>query len=350
MDPIAPGRVLNGKWTLGAVLGTGGSGMVYEASHRNGIRAAVKILHPKLAADPDQVARFLREGAIANHLEHVGVVAALDDDRTEDGLLYVVFERIDGMSLADILEARAPLSVVEALTLTDKILDVLAEAHAKGIVHRDVKPGNVLVLPSGEVKLLDFGLAKTDRLTSDHAPSPTQSGAIFGTLGFMPPEQASGQTERIDERSDLWAVAAVLFTMLTRQRLHASERPAEALQRASLEAAPPIRSVRSSVPDVVARIVDRGLARARDERFQSAVRMQGAVRFALSSVVPQATSPGSSTTSEPRPPPRAARRRTGVALALGLVGLAALAGFAWLASAAAEPGPRGNLDPSGHSR
>lgn len=337
MHRITKGRVLNGKWTIGELLGSGGTGTVYEASHRNGIRAAVKVLHPALAADEDQVQRFLREGAISNHLEHIGAVAAFDDDRTDDGIVYVVFERLEGSSLAEIIEQRAPLPVTEALTLTEKILDVVAAAHAKGVIHRDIKPGNIHVLPNGDVKLIDFGLAKGQAVASDNGPNPTQNGVVFGTPGFMPPEQAAGRIDEVDERSDLWSVAALLFAMLTRRRIAEDRTPV-----------PPIRSVRS-VPEVVARIVDRGLSFERADRFQSAVRMQGAVRFALSSLL---TAQGSSepivlpTVESPSAPRRSSFRKSGSgreALALALLAVAALVGLAWLASAAAgaEPPPRG---------
>lgn len=336
MESITPGRVLNGKWTLGAPLGRGGSGMVYEAFHRNGIQAAVKILHPELAADEDRVARFLREGAIANHLEHVGAVVAFDDDRTEDGLVYVVFERLEGKPLSEILEERASLSPVEALRITDALLDVLVATHDHGVLHRDIKPANVFVLPDGAIKLLDFGLAKSDGRVPDW-PSvvPTAQGAVLGTPGFMSPEQARGDAHLVDVRSDLWSVTAVLFTMLTRMRVTAS----------SGVAPPPIRSVRSQVPDVVARIVDRGLSLDARDRFPTAARMQGAVRYALSILTdaPLAAAPAEAPSMpvppEPRRPGRPARN-SGSFVVLALLGVTAFAGVSWLAYASSQPEPR----------
>lgn len=367
MEAIAPGRTLNGKWTLGAPLGRGASGVVYEAFHRNGIRAAVKILHPDLAADEGVVARFLREGAVANYLEHVGAVVAFDDDRTDDGLVYVVFERLEGQPLSAILEHHGLVPPDEALRITDALLDVLKAAHDRGVLHRDIKPANVFVLDSGAIKLLDFGLAKSGRDAPDlPALAPTAPGAILGTPGFMPPEQARGDAYLVDARSDLWSVAAVLFAMLAGTRVP------------TLGAPPPIRSVRPQVPDVVARIVDRGLSPDMGARFQTAARMQGALRYALSALAgaPQAQpsrpelaptpsplaapmtpmTPTTPTTpmapepvdvvapaSLPRLTPRR-RARAGSSstsfVVLALLGVTALAGVSWAAYASTRPEPR----------
>ena len=354
MPCLAPGRVLNGKWTLGPLLGSGAAGTVHAATHRNGTRAAIKILHPRLLEDEEHVARFLREGYIANLLGHHGVVAVLDDDRAEDGLVYLVMELLDGTCLAELIERRAPFSVAEALDITDKILDVLSVAHEKGVVHRDIKPGNVFVLRDGAIKVLDFGIACARGKRDGHGSAlanPTRPGTIIGTPGFMPPEQARGRTELIDARTDLWAAAAVLFAMLTGRRLHAGATPTEELARAMLEAAPPVRTVLRSLPEVVARLVDHGLAFHRERRFQTAQRMQGAVRFALQSVL---ASPVRGETVE-RPTVRKeeeeeavapARPATRVARSLPIVGLVlgatTLAAVVWLGCTVVRSPPRGH--------
>ncbi len=342
LTSLAPGRVLNGKWTLGEQLGVGGAGSVFAAAHRNGTRAAVKVLHPRLAADEEQVARFLREGVIANQLGHPGVVAALDDDVTDDGLVYLVLELLEGTSLAERIEEHAPLDVSEALRIVDQVLDVLRVAHAKGIIHRDVKPSNVFLLRDGSVRLLDFGIAR--------APAPggqaTQMGAIFGSPGYMPPEQAKGAQELIDERTDVWSVAALLFTMLTGTRLHVAPTTNESLARAMFESCTPIRSVLPSLDATVAAVVDRGLAFDRDDRFSSAERMQGAVRFALRnlSAAPASTASKEAVRSSPGPrissgptSDRASPLRA-IALATTAVMLVAfVASLAWLARSEGSP-------------
>ncbi len=338
---IAPGRVLNGRWTLGPLLGRGASGLVFEAFHRNGIRAAAKVLHPHLAADADQVARFLREAAIASRLDHVGAVAALDDDRTEDGIVYVVYERVDGMALADLLAERAPLEVGPALGIADKILVVLAAAHGKGIVHRDLKPENVFLLPNGEVKLLDFGLARLEGgLATALCPAPTADGTVLGTPGFMPPEQALGRVDLVDARSDLWAASALLFVMLTGVRLHDAPTMADRLLRCASEPAPPLRSIRPDLPEAIAEVVDRGLAPRPEERFTSAEHMRSALAAARTArPSPQVAVERPTTPAEPFRPGFRRQPLRPSALLLAGVGVVGLAVLGWIAADAGASAP-----------
>ncbi len=336
MDTLSPGTILNGKWTLGAPLGSGGAGVVYSATHRNGTRAAVKVLHPALVDDEDHVARFLREGAIANHLAHPGVVAALDDDRSDDGHVYLVFELVEGTPLAQIIHERAPMNAAEALAIVDKILDVLKAAHDKGVIHRDIKPANVVLLPNGAIKILDFGVARAGELECGPMVSPTAQGAILGTPCFMAPEQARGRTDLVDARTDLWATAALLFALLTGRPVHGDGAPSEALARAMINAAPPIRFIVHEVPDAVARVVDRGLAFDREARFQDARSMQFAVQLARQGLL--APRDPSTRGEEPFASPPARRHRT-IVLGLALLAFAVtavVASLAWL-SRSADP-------------
>src|SRR5215469_2975526 len=155
------GQVLNGKWQIDRVLDVGGMGAVYVATHRNGRRAAIKVLHARFARDPEVRKRFLREGYVANKLGHPGAVAILDDDIAEDGSPYLVMELLDGESMSAMIQrlgGRAPVS--EVLAVAGQVLEVLQIAHKAGIVHRDIKPANIFVTRGGYAKLLDFGLAK----------------------------------------------------------------------------------------------------------------------------------------------------------------------------------------------
>ncbi|MGH8311592.1 MAG: serine/threonine-protein kinase, partial [Steroidobacteraceae bacterium] len=202
VDPVAyraqlrVGTVLRGKWRLDVLLGVGGMGAVYAATHRNESRAAIKLLHPELNLQPEIRARFLREGRAANVVGHPGAVRVLDDDVTDEGAVYLVMELLDGESL----ESRAArhggsLPVEEVLGVTDQLLDVLASAHDKRIVHRDLKPENVFVTGDGRVKILDFGLAKLTQSEPAVAamsalpttPPQTQAGLVLGTIGYMSP-------------------------------------------------------------------------------------------------------------------------------------------------------------------
>jgi serine/threonine-protein kinase len=272
------GQTLRSKWTLEGLLGVGGMAAVYAARHRNASRGAVKLLHPALAHDPGVCSRFLREGYVANTVEHAGVVRVLDDDTCEDGTVFLVMELLEG----ETVEQRATrkggrLSAEEVLSIADQLLDVLVAAHAKGILHRDVKPENIFLTTEGRLKVLDFGIAKVRDATRSSA---TQTGTTMGTPAFMAPEQALGRTREVDHRTDLWAAGATMFTLLTGRYVHEGESGNEVLVRAATQRAPSVAQVAPDVPGVVADVVDRALAFERDARFTDAASFQLEVRRA----------------------------------------------------------------------
>src|SRR5690606_6968872 len=208
------GKTLRDKWHLDSLLGVGGMAAVFAATHRNGSRAAVKILHQGVEQDPNTRRRFLREGYVANKVDHPGVPSVIDDDVTEDGRVFLVMELLEGESLDVRLERKGPMPEDEVLHVADQVLDVLQAAHEKGIVHRDLKPDNVDRAADGWVKVLDFGIARLHELAT-RGTAATQLGDLMGTLEFMPPEQAQGQWDQVDAQSDLWALGAAMHTMLT---------------------------------------------------------------------------------------------------------------------------------------
>jgi serine/threonine-protein kinase len=190
------GMVLRGKYTLESILGVGGMATVYVAKHRNRKVFAIKMLHADLSTRETMRTRFLREGYVANSVEHAGAVAVLDDDVAEDGSAFLVMELLDGAPVDEIWmehERRVPAAIV--LSIADATLDVLASAHERGIVHRDLKPATLLVTCEGELKVLDFGIA---RLRDERGGGGTATGAMLGTPAFMAPEQALGKTAEID--------------------------------------------------------------------------------------------------------------------------------------------------------
>ncbi len=276
------GRVLRGKYRLDRVLGTGGMAVVYAATHRNKKRFAIKMLHPELSTRETIRTRFLREGYVANSVDHPGAVAVLDDDVAEDGSAFVVMELLEGEPV-DRLWARhgrrLPLGL--ALSIADALLDVLAAAHARGVVHRDVKPANLFLTRDGHLRVLDFGIARLH----DTPGEATATGAMLGTPAFMSPEQALADPARIDGRTDVWAVGATLFTLLTGEYVHAGDNPSQLLVRSATERARPIASVQPDVPAAVARVVDRALAFDREDRWASA----GEMREALAQACVEAT-------------------------------------------------------------
>lgn len=272
------GSVLRDKWTLEALVGVGGTASVYSAVHRNGKRVAVKILHPELSAQKQFRDRFLREGYVGNHIQHHGAVTVYDDDFTEDNCAFLVMDLVEGENLETRRNRKGgKLEPLEVLSLVDEVLDVLCEAHARGVIHRDIKPENLFLTNDGTVKLLDFGIAHI-KLPED--PGKTIAGVAMGTPAFMPPEQASARWNEVDAQSDLWALGASMFTMLTGRYVHEGGTVNEALVHAVTKQAPPLQSLAPETPTVIADIVDKALMRDKSQRWQTAAEMQLAVRMA----------------------------------------------------------------------
>ena len=285
------GQVLRGKWRLDRLLGVGGTACVYAATHRNGKRGAVKLLLAELAADEEARRRFLREGYVANRIEHPGAVAVLDDDTTEDGAVFLVMELLEGQTLEDFCRSRpgGRLDPSEVAFIADKLLDVLTAAHNKGIVHRDLKPENVFLTTKGEVKILDFGIARMhDAASPQTMGRMTEVGHIMGTPSFMPPEQALGHGDEIDGRTDLWALGAVMYYTLTGKLVHQAETLNKVLLSAMTRTAPPLASAVPGLPQppALCAVVDRALSFQREGRFADARLMQQALRGAMATMPP----------------------------------------------------------------
>ena len=271
------GTTLGERWTLDRVLGSGGMATVYAATHRNGKRVAIKVLRPELSAIEEVRARFQREGHAANALDHPGAVEVHDDGVTDDGAAFLVLELLEG----ETLEARrrgGVLPVVEVLGYAAELLDVLAAAHAKGIIHRDIKPDNLFLTKDGRLKVLDFGIARVREAGT--APG-TRVGSIMGTPAFMAPEQARARWDAVDARTDLWAVGATLFALLSGRLVHEADTANEELALACTQAAPSLAEVAPRLSAAVVALVDRALQPRPADRWQSACEMQAAVRQLL---------------------------------------------------------------------
>jgi serine/threonine protein kinase len=274
------GTVLRGKYRLDRVIGAGGMAVVYKATHRNHAEFAVKMLHPQLSIREDIRSRFIREGYAANTVKHPGAVLVVDDDVADDGAAFLVMELLDGLSCDHLWNTSGrTISVELASAIAIQVLDVLEAAHEKGIVHRDVKPANIFMTRAGVVKVLDFGIART-REAIVGGGQVTTTGMNLGTPAFMAPEHARGRTREVDGRTDLWAVGATFFSMVTGQLVHEAETPNEFLIAAGTKPARSLAAALPGAPEGLVAVVDRALAFEKADRWQAAGDMRDALRGA----------------------------------------------------------------------
>jgi hypothetical protein len=278
VDPVVIGREL-GPYRVLDKLGEGGMGEVYRArDSRLGRDVAIKVLPDAVSADPDRLARFEREARAVAALSHPNILSLYDFD-TDGGVTYAVMELLEGETLRERLNGGA-LPVRKSVENAVQIARGLAAAHAKGLVHRDLKPENVFLLHDGQVKILDFGLARA--VSSDTATSETiagtDPGVVLGTVGYMAPEQVRG--EAVEARADLFALGAVLYEMLSGQRAFKRDTPAETMTAILREDPPDFTPRRGDIPPALERIARHCLEKNPAERFQSA----RDVAFALESL------------------------------------------------------------------
>jgi len=307
------GAVLQGKWRIEAKIARGGVATVFRATHRRGQVAAIKIMHPELAQNADVRSRFLREGYAANKVGHPGVVRVLDDDVTSDGTAYIVMELLEhGEELEDMRERSGGfLPVQDVARICDQVLEVLAAAHEQGIIHRDIKPENIFVLEGGSVKVLDFGIAHIKEAAAASGER-TATGLLLGTPEYMAPEQALGKRGQIDAHTDVYAVGATMFTLLSGEAVHVQDTLSALLMATSTRQARTLASTRvgKTIPREVIAIVDKALALEKHRRWRSASEMRDALRKAVPqevpsrpSLAPPATTPQSGAKAETAPPP-----------------------------------------------
>ena len=275
------GSVLRGKWRVDRLLDLGGMAAVFAATHRNGNRVALKVLHRHLGEHQEVRERFMREGYAANLVGHPGAVQVLDDDQAEDGAVFLVMELLEGESLEGRLRRLLTLSPADALAIADPLLDVLAAAHDKGVIHRDIKPANVFLTTKesgGRVKLLDFGLARVRE--ASFQVNATRDGAIVGTAAYMAPEQAQGKSGQVDARADQWSVAALIFTSITGRVVHEARNMVDRIVMAATTPPRSLATVAPRAPASLVALVDRALSFDREARFADARAMRAAVQSA----------------------------------------------------------------------
>ncbi|MBI2919793.1 MAG: serine/threonine protein kinase [Planctomycetes bacterium] len=258
-DPLV-GKSLGGC-TVARRIGSGGMGAVYQGKHLGLDKTvAIKILPPELVAHPTAIERFQREARAAARLEHPNIVQVLNVGQ-ESGYNFIVMQFVEGESLGKLVHRRHALPWHEALRYVRDAARGLAAAHKVGIVHRDVKPDNILVTAAGDVKVADFGLART----VDSNLTLSTTGQIMGTPDFMSPEQAQGQ--KTDARSDIYSLGATFYFLLTAKKPFAAETPVAVIIKHVQEDPKPIREVNPGIPESVANVVTKMLAKKPQERF-----------------------------------------------------------------------------------
>ncbi|MCC6217506.1 MAG: serine/threonine protein kinase [Polyangiaceae bacterium] len=287
-DPFIGRTILDGQFEILQKIGTGGMGSVYKASQPAMNRmVAIKILHPKLAARKDLVARFRREARAMSQLTHPNTVKVfMYGELEEDGSLYIVMELLEGRNLNQTVRREGPMPAERAIPVLVQVCGALQEAHEMGIVHRDLKPENVFLCNQGALadfpKVLDFGLAKvTEQQMRPGSVILTQEGMVFGTPEFMSPEQAQGKT--LDATSDIYSLAVILYEVLTGKLPFAAKSPMEYIQKHVVE--PPI-PLNQRVPDrhfppALESVVAKALSKRPQDRYQSAADFARALASSL---------------------------------------------------------------------
>jgi serine/threonine protein kinase len=310
---LQAGDVLDGRYQLLRDLGRGAAGAVHEARHLfTGRLVAVKVLVPQVRREEHEEMRerLRREAQMLASIRHPGVVEVLDGSLTDGGVAYIVLEMLEGRTLEGLLTARRTLSLADTVGVGLQLCDALQAVHRAGVVHRDVKPGNVIVLHDavGErIKLLDFGIAKLQDEGLDD--KLTAAGFVLGTPAYMAPERLLGRGGEDDALTDVYSVGATLFDCLSGQTPYSGTYPEIVRRVAAATPTPALRSVAPDVPEALAHVVDRALAKSPMARFATAPALAHALEQAVPGAVRATSLLGPPSPSAGITRPDAQRRR-----------------------------------------
>jgi serine/threonine protein kinase len=261
------GDIVDGRYVLGESLGSGGMGEVYLAHDEVLDRdVALKVLRSRYAGDEEFAERFRREARSAASLSHPNIVQVYDRGEAEDGTSYIAMEYVPGGTLKEQIERRGPFGARETAAVGAQIADALGAAHERGVIHRDIKPQNVLVTASGDLKVTDFGIAR-----SASAVTSSASGAIFGTAGYISPEQAMG--EPVGPRSDLYSLGVILYEMLTGELPFTADNSIAVCMKHVTEPLRPPRLLNPGVPEGMDALVVKLLAKNPAGRYAGATEL-----------------------------------------------------------------------------
>lgn len=269
------GKKLSGRYEIDALLGQGGMSSVYRAEDPNLRRTvAIKMIHPHLSTDPNFVSRFEEEAASIAQLRHPNIIQVYDFSNDED-TYYMVIEFVPGETLETHLkrleESNRQMAISDAIRYIAHICDALEFAHKRGLIHRDIKPANVMLNPQGEAILMDFGIAKIVG-----GKQHTATGAVVGTALYMAPEVIKG--EQADKRVDIYALGVTLFEILSGHPPFRADSAMSTLMMHVHDPVPDLREINKDVPDALVRVVEKALAKDKDQRFQSAAEFAQALR------------------------------------------------------------------------
>jgi serine/threonine protein kinase len=289
-------QVLIDRYEVGPLLGAGGMAEVYEGHDRLlDRRVAIKILLSQYAHDPSFLERFRREAQSAAALSHPNIVAVFDTG-TENSTPFIVMEYVQGRTLKDIIRDEGALYPVRAAEICADVGSALSAAHARGIIHRDVKPGNVMLSTDGKVKVMDFGIARAAA-----APSITQTAAVVGTAQYIAPEQAQGLA--VDPRSDIYSLGCCLYEMLTGQVPFTGATPVAIAYRHVREQPTPPRMLNPDIPPALEAVCLKAMAKSPEERYQTAAEFRADLERVRAGQPVAATTIGTATTQFLNRPP-----------------------------------------------
>lgn len=263
-----PGTLICGKWRVERTVRVNEQLASYVATDPSGARVYLKVLHPYKAGDAPLVARLKREAYVVNRIKHPAIVRVLGDGETDEGSVAIALELVEGDTLEEYRIKRGGLlQPDEVAKIGAQICDALAAAHDQGVIHRDVRPESFMITKSGDIRVPEFAAARVLGEQVEERER-TAAGTTLGSPSFMSPEQARGQRDRIDKRSDVFGLGATLYTLLSGKTVHPADNPLAALLAASRNRAKPVRTVvRGELPDVLANAVDKALAFEPTDRF-----------------------------------------------------------------------------------
>jgi serine/threonine-protein kinase len=282
-DDPKVGLLLQGRYRVLKKLGEGGMGAVYEAHHELiGKRLALKCLHAQFLSHKEVVERFYREANAATAVGNEHIIEVSDVGTFDDGSPYIIMEFLDGVEFGKLLDTVGSLPVARLVRIVTQVCDALGAAHARGIVHRDMKPENVYLVKRGTdsdfVKVLDFGISKMKESNESlTGPSLTKTGTALGTPYYMPPEQAQGLRD-VDHRADIYAVGVILYQGLTGRLPFDAESYPALMVKIMTDTPVPIEQLRSDVPSALAAVVTKAMCRDRAQRFSSTAELAEALR------------------------------------------------------------------------